>query len=101
MSTEGTSSSNPFLRRAFLPDVDDCPTATAVANVIDGAAERAVLIDVTPPAQDASDVDECGSGNRFGRILHMNQAAINFLWVNLEDPNITDFLLLILTCFEG
>mmetsp|Transcript_58997 Transcript_58997/g.144355 ORF Transcript_58997/g.144355 Transcript_58997/m.144355 type:complete len:483 (+) Transcript_58997:107-1555(+) len=94
MSTDGRSSSNPFLRREFLPDVEDCPTATAVANVIDGAAERAVLIDVTPPAEDASKIDECGRGNKFGRILHMNQAAVNFLWVNLEDPNITDFLFL-------
>ena len=94
---DGTSDSNPFLRRAFLPDVEDCPTAVAIANVIDGAAERAVLVDVTPAAdkeEAATNVDGCSSGKRFGRILHMNQAAINFLWVNLEDPNITDFLVL-------
>jgi PAS domain S-box-containing protein len=83
-----SSLSSALQQRKFLPT--DCPLAYAVANVIDGAAERAVLIDAT------DEEDDYGNGNvttrQRGKILHMNTAAINFLFVNEDNPYMTDFL---------
>jgi PAS domain S-box-containing protein len=51
-----------------------CPTAKIIAQVLDGASERAVLL-----AED-------------GTVLHTNTAASNFLFLRPHNPHVSDFL---------